>query len=465
MNEPSRRGLLAALASTAVGAATSGCLGGSAPDGQNGTPGTDSGSTTVDGTDRRPSSGTPDGLFHWLPAPSAVDEEPFVVDWGDLDAIRSLDRGDELPGPSYSGAVDLLVTRDRPAIVPPENLTTTLRITGGDGESALSGTVLSRLAVDEAQVEGRFMLAGYDRVDTDREATLLRSGTVRDGTETVGILDGVLVRSFDPSGQRLVETVLDAASGQAPRLVDEQPDVATVVAETSGANYRILGTDPQSALPEPDDPLSDATAVTYAWTLAPSESTFELVATYPEADQPGSDAFTEFVRTDVTSDSYQDLSTVIDARVVTTTGELDTESFRLFLRAAFASDSDGDGSNGTGSGDEEEGDEKTTDRETENEDTTDQAAPEARFAFEYEPSTETLTVRHDGGDSVDADRLYITADRVAIGTQFSDDVETVSTGSSVTVDVSDLSNGTTVAVIWDGPAEGDVEILGRFTLP
>lgn len=381
-----------------------------------------------------------------------------MVDWGALDAIQSLNREDELPGPSYTGAVDLLVTRDRPAIVPPENLTTTLRITGGDGESSLSGTVLSRLAVDDAQVEGRFMFAGYDRLDTDREATLLQSGTVRDGTETVGILDGVLVRSFDPDGRRLVETVLDAAAGAAPRLVDEQPDVATVVSETSDANYRILGTDPQSAVPAPDDPLSDATAVTYAWTLAPSESTFELAATYPEADRPGPGAFTEFVRTDVTNDSYRELSTATEARLVTTTGVLDTESFRLFLRAAFASDSDGDGS-----GDEETGDRETTEQETESEDTTEQAAPSVEFAFEYEPSAETLTVRHEGGDSVDADRVYITADRVAIGTQFSDD--TVSTGSSVTVDVSDLSSRTTVAVIWDGPADGDVEILGRFTLP
>lgn len=427
--------------------------------------GTTTGSTAAEASGGREAAGTPDGLFEWLPAPSAVDGDPYVVDWGDLAALRELHRADELPGPSYSGAVELLVTRDRPAVVPDRNLETVLRITAEDDGSRLAGTVLATLGVDDAQVEGRLLFAGYDRLDTDREAAVFRAGDVRGRTETVAVLEGVLVRTFDPGGRQVVGTVLDAATGATPRLVDQQPDVATVVSETQGANYRIAGTDPRSAVQAPDDPLSDATAVAYAWTLAPSESTFELAATYPDATRPDADAFTEFVRTDVTGDTYRELSTTTDPGVVLTTGTLDTESFRLFLRAAFASDSGGGESDGTGPGDEETENGETDEQGTDEQGTDGQAAPDAEFAFDHEPSAGTLTVRHDGGDSIDADRLFITADRVAMGTQFANEMATVSAGSSVTVDVSDLSSGTVVSVIWDGPDDGDVVVLGRFRLP
>jgi flagellin-like protein len=110
-----------------------------------------------------------------------------------------------------------------------------------------------------------------------------------------------------------------------------------------------------------------------------------------------------------------------------------------------------------------------------------QTTPSASFGFDYDRSSnDTLTISHNGGDTVDANNLNVAISGVntSINDQYSWSSDLggangdVTAGSSVTVDggnvngnqALDISNGT-VSVVWQS-SEGDSSAtLGRFEGP
>lgn len=80
-----------------------------------------------------------------------------------------------------------------------------------------------------------------------------------------------------------------------------------------------------------------------------------------------------------------------------------------------------------------------------------QASPQLSVAFDYDDSTETVEIIHDGGDSVEAADLLIETEDGTFG--WEDPDGTVSAGDSTVVDA---SPGTKVQVVWVGGEETTV---------
>lgn len=87
-------------------------------------------------------------------------------------------------------------------------------------------------------------------------------------------------------------------------------------------------------------------------------------------------------------------------------------------------------------------------------------APQVAFAFEYDADAETVTIAHEGGDTVQGENLTVEVAGVPSETQFSGEV---SAGDRVTVDVSGAQSGDPVRVVWSG--EDSRVALALFRLP
>lgn len=79
------------------------------------------------------------------------------------------------------------------------------------------------------------------------------------------------------------------------------------------------------------------------------------------------------------------------------------------------------------------------------------ASPEVDFTGEYDASSETFEITHQGGESVQAATLTVEAgDRTS---QWADEDSSVTAGDSMVVDA---TSGTTVRVVWDDGTESMV---------
>jgi flagellin-like protein len=85
-----------------------------------------------------------------------------------------------------------------------------------------------------------------------------------------------------------------------------------------------------------------------------------------------------------------------------------------------------------------------------------EATPTAQFGFDYDGST--VTVTHEGGDTIDSARLSITGPGTA--TQFSGDVTAGSTGS-----MSGVSQGNTIRVVWESEGGDSTQTLASYEVP
>jgi flagellin-like protein len=94
-----------------------------------------------------------------------------------------------------------------------------------------------------------------------------------------------------------------------------------------------------------------------------------------------------------------------------------------------------------------------------------QQTPTASFDFEYESSSsgDTLTITHDGGDTLDGARLSVeTTD--SSGTSFSSSsgfAGDVSSGTSVTL-TGGISSGSTITVVWEDADEETSSTLATY---
>ncbi|UPV73690.1 hypothetical protein M0R89_14225 [Halorussus limi] len=88
------------------------------------------------------------------------------------------------------------------------------------------------------------------------------------------------------------------------------------------------------------------------------------------------------------------------------------------------------------------------------------AAPKVALAYEF--ADESVTITHEGGDTLSGPTLSVEVGGEATDAAFPDEV---SAGESVTADLSGVESGTTVRVVWTAP-EGDFSaVLGRATVP
>lgn len=79
------------------------------------------------------------------------------------------------------------------------------------------------------------------------------------------------------------------------------------------------------------------------------------------------------------------------------------------------------------------------------------SSPQISMSQDYDASSEAVEITHEGGDSVDADKLRIETDERTF--EWEDEDGTVEPGDSTVVDA---SPGTTVRVIWNSGAESMV---------
>lgn len=91
-------------------------------------------------------------------------------------------------------------------------------------------------------------------------------------------------------------------------------------------------------------------------------------------------------------------------------------------------------------------------------------APAVQFTIDADPSAETVTITHDGGDNVDADNLLVRVDDTPTATQWADESETVTAGTALTVDVSGAPSGATLRVIWESDDGSSAATLARYTV-
>lgn len=86
-------------------------------------------------------------------------------------------------------------------------------------------------------------------------------------------------------------------------------------------------------------------------------------------------------------------------------------------------------------------------------------APEVAFAFDERDGT--LTVGHEGGDAVDADRLTVLLDGEPAGRQFAG---TVRAGDRIELDLSGTAPGLVVSVVWSPVASDEAVPLATYRL-
>jgi flagellin-like protein len=104
-----------------------------------------------------------------------------------------------------------------------------------------------------------------------------------------------------------------------------------------------------------------------------------------------------------------------------------------------------------------------------------QNAPQASFTYDYNETANNLTITHDGGDQIDADRLSIVGN--GLGSNDVTDVTNagsnslrsgeswpadVGAGNSVTVET---ATSGTVRVVWASQNGENTATLGKFELP
>jgi hypothetical protein len=90
------------------------------------------------------------------------------------------------------------------------------------------------------------------------------------------------------------------------------------------------------------------------------------------------------------------------------------------------------------------------------------SAPNVAFAFEYDSGAGTVTITHEGGDTVEGANLTVRLGGEPTDAQFEG---SVSAGSELAVDASGYDSGTTLRIVWQSP-EGDASaVLASFDLP
>jgi hypothetical protein len=432
MRESSRREILAGAGSTAAAAALAGCL---------------------DGGFGTSAAAPPASEFRtWLPARSAFHSDAITLYDADVAAVGEY--RDAMPPSTFGNLVETVLTGGFAQYLDTRHVLEVVQVVGervalvrtdrADDElgDALADAGLSEVATygdvplysrrDEPAMTTRMDQAETDGPDASTGSTTT-DGTDRasgsEWPETVAVVDGVLVQGAGEPGRATVETVLDARSGEAERLLEASDAYGTLYDRIGERQIRAVGPPVVGA---ERNYLPGITGLAFTWTVGSSTTEFAAVSTFRDGEAPTAEEFASFVRSKLPTDRYGAFEPTADDDVRTVTASVPTDRFAPFSSGA-PEDSDG--------------------------------APAIAFEFDYDRDAGTVTIVHGGGDAVAAERLRVAVARSRADTQFADEHGTFAAGDAITVDIADADAGAEVTVIWTS-ADGDAaQIVAESTVP
>jgi hypothetical protein len=389
----SRRALLRTSGTALAALAVAGCLGGDAPatDAPESTPTdtpTDSPTATATptstATDTATSTetvtesptdtptdtpaGTPPGAPtdypDWLPAPSAVGRDHYAIT---SLAVRSLhDLQDEFAdgaGEQFTGEFPI------PGVDTWGSVLTLHQVARG---ATVTRTDLSRETVESgiSDADVAFTEAGTYRGFTTFDADGQAYAAVGDALGgTAVVMSGVFGSPANP--QRFVEATVGAHEGVTEHYTAASADFDRLVRAVGPAHLFRARTH------EPGEGLDGSVAAAFAYYLDSEESEVRTPVVFPGGSVDESVVAEWAADADIFRD--QSPATSVDGRVVTAEATLATGDI-----ARFTGSFPGEG--------------------------IDQTAPTAAFSFEYEETGDaegTLSITHDGGDSIPVAELYV----------------------------------------------------------
>ncbi|WP_256301475.1 hypothetical protein [Haloarchaeobius salinus] len=430
MNRPSRRRLLAATGAAAASFSIAGCSsnsgdGDSTPTGTT-APTTDGNATDEPTTGNGDTTGTGeavdvDQLRRWVPASDAFEFEiPATVLYdADFEAIG--ERTDDFYQGTYDQIAQTLMGPNLASIVPAEDRVRTVQV-------ASAATVLLQTSMGADELGSALTEAGLSESGPEGDATLYE-GTLNGSQTTTAVVGSVVVQAFGENASGTVSAVLDARSGEVARALDEDEAVAAIV-DGIGDSDLLVASGRGDDTPAGDPSLDGATALGYGWEFGADDSDLTLAVAYADGESGDPAAVASYFGEQSGFGDYDGIEGSAEGDLVLVTGTIATDEFDLLSP----------GTPGESSGSE---------------------APRVQFAFEFGDGT--MTVTHEGGDTVQASALGVRVGDSQAESQFADEYEEVSAGDSLTVDVSGVESGTQVLVVWTDGQNG--AILAQTQVP
>jgi hypothetical protein len=306
------------------------------------------------------------GYTEWLPAPSAVE---FVPETGYAFRATAPAQVVELADALGQGVTEPL-TRELqvPGMETLADATTVVQL--------LRSAFVYEAAVDPDAVERGFEDLGFTAVDTYRDFTVLTPDS-SDDTRAAAVGDGVVLTvgrfasSDDVAKRPAVETIIDAKAGTAERYTDAVPDCGHL-ADALGHGHFVTGRTHDAGATF-DGAVSEGTS------LHVGETDSRVRASVVFADAADENAVAEWAR-DASTFYGTAPSTRVDGRVViavaTVSSDTVTEVPVGFPGPAIREDGP-------------------------------DAPPQVSFGFEYDSATNSLRIRHEAGDSVPVEALFV----------------------------------------------------------
>jgi len=93
-----------------------------------------------------------------------------------------------------------------------------------------------------------------------------------------------------------------------------------------------------------------------------------------------------------------------------------------------------------------------------------QTTPQASFSFDYDTANDTVTVVHEGGDTLNSDNTNTVTIIDSSGAE-TDWALDITAGDSEDHDYSGASSGDTIRVIWESTSGDRTATIGESTIP
>lgn len=306
-------------------------------------------------------------------------------------------------------------------VAPPDYLGTAFE--AYDRAVAVAGAYAFEGPTDPETVADALDGTGYDRIGSYEEYDLYDRTDV---PRTVAATDGAVLWASGEDRRRSIETVADVGAGRIPRRHATDEDFAAIT-DAAGANGFNTINGLELGLEATADALTTATTHTYRESTGyfRSQYLFETADDVPERRQ---------VRRELRAEETAVRADAADVRV---------EGRRLVVELR------------TGGSEVEAG----------------WRTPQITWGTEYDSDGGTVELRHEAGDSVDADTVVVTvrnegADPGLLdspeGRQFTDEYDTVGPGDSLSVSVDDSTRSVYVTF---RPTEQRSSRLFTYELP
>jgi hypothetical protein len=432
MKETSRRRLLAATGAAAASFSLAGCSSGSDDDG---TP-TRTRATRTDGTatqepttdDGADTSGTgeavgADQLDHWVPVSDAFESDVRAASYYDADLTALTEHESDFYSGTYERVTRSLLGGELVDLVPAERRQRVVQIVP-------AFTVILGTSMSDDELGTVVTDAGLSEVGTQSNATIY-DGAVNSTPSTVAVVEGVVVQSFGSSATNAVETVLSARSGETARVLSNNDEVRTVVDAVDETELLVVAERPDDNTAS-DPSLEGSTALAYGWQFGADRSNLTIGVTYTEGEAADPSAVASYLSGQAAFSDYSNVQHSADGRTVFVAGDIATNEFDLLAAGTPG----------------ESGDDGTT-------------VPQVQLTFEFDG--ETMTVTHEGGDTITASTLTLLVGESPADVQFADEYDEVTAGDRITVDISGVDTGTLVYVTWEG--DGSSYVLAEAQVP